>query len=237
MPYNERGYWLVDIPPLSSEGLASFDNLPLDVYTSGKQRYRRFTAYRMYFEKSAWRLEALPPRPFLQPSSYNTLTGGVPRVFEPMQLDPTPQMAAIAKTIGLDGREEYALNVHQVRVIANSSIKGIVVPEGPHRDGHYIIMTLVFARKNIRGGASQLMDTGSNIPFFDRVLSPGQGLIVEDERMWHYATDIEALDGSGGYRDIWIVSLNLWKERRYGEEYEARVSAVPVPEKEEVALK
>jgi hypothetical protein len=55
--------------------------------------------------------------------------------------------------------------------------------------------------------------------------------------MWHYATDIEALDASGGHRDIWIVSLNLWKNRRYGEEYEARVSAVPVPEKEEVAVK
>jgi hypothetical protein len=131
-------------------------------------------------------------------------------------------MAAVAESIGLDRDNEYALNVHQVRVIANKSIKGVVVPEGPHRDGHYIIMTLVFSRHNIRGGASQLMDTGSKDPFFDQVLQPGQALIVEDERMWHHATDIVPLDGRYGHRDIWIVSLNAWEDRRYGDDYEKR---------------
>jgi len=131
MLHNERGYWLIDIPALTPDAQATFDDLPVDAYVDGKQRYRRFTAYQMSFKDMSWRLDALPPRPFLQPKSYNALSGGVPRLFEPLKLDPTPQMSAVANAIGLDKALSYALNVHQIRVLANDAIKGIVVPEGP----------------------------------------------------------------------------------------------------------
>lgn len=225
MVYDCRGFWLLDFPMPESVALSSFDDLPLDRYTPGGQRFRRFTAYRMGQARGDWAFEALPPRPFLQPKSYNALAGGVARQFEPLRIDPSAQLAAVCSGIGLDRTQDYALNVHQVRVIADERTEGVVVPEGPHRDGHRIIMTMVFARSNISGGMSQLMETDSKTPFYERELSPGAALIVEDERMWHHATDIKPFGAPRGHRDIWIVSLNPWAERRYGEQYERRAAA------------
>ena len=44
--------------------------------------------------------------------------------------------------------------------------------------------------------------------------------------MWHDASPITSIDGSLGYRDIWIVSINRWEDRRYGEEFERRAQAL-----------
>ena len=228
MVYDCRGFWVVDFPLPDPVALSSFDRLPADHYTVGGQRFRRFTAYRMNRREGKWNLEALPPRPFLQPKSYNPLSGGLARHFEPMEIDPSLQIAAVCDAIGLDGEQEYALNVHQVRVIVDARIKGVVVPEGPHRDGHRIIMTMVFDRSNVSGGVSQLMETGSQTPFYERTLPSGTALVVEDERMWHHATDIQPCGPERACRDIWIVSLNPWAERRYGEQYERHASSEPV---------
>jgi hypothetical protein len=199
-----------------------FDTLPLDAYTPGNHRFRRFSTFRMWFEDGQWRSEQQPQRAFLQPKSYNNLVGGVPRVFEPVRIDPTRQMAFAFDHISLDRSGSYALNLHQIRVITDSQIAGVLVPEGPHRDGHALVLTAVFRRHNIEGGVSQLMPVGGGEPFFASVLEAGQAMVMEDERMWHYATNIVSLDGSLGYRDIWIVSINDWGARRYGDEFERR---------------
>src|SRR5260221_13963456 len=97
-----------------------------------------------------WELELLPHRPFMQSKEYNSLVGGVPRYLEPLRIDPTDQIAAGADAVPLDRSETYQLNVHQVRVLTNKEIRGIAVPEVPHRDGHEIGMIVVFRRGNIR---------------------------------------------------------------------------------------
>lgn len=224
MIHDERGFWLIDLPPLSADAVAEFDDLPLDAYTPGNHRFRRFSTVRMWHEDGAWRSEQQPQRPFLQPKSYNALVGGVPRRFEPIRFDPTPQMAAAFEAMGMDRAGHYALNVHQIRVITSSDIRGVLVPEGPHRDGHALVFTAVFRRHNIDGGVSQLMPLDGGEPFYSTTLEPGQALVIEDERMWHYATDIVSRDGGLGYRDIWIVSINPWEARRYGEAFEQRAA-------------
>lgn len=225
MQRDDRGFWLFDLPPLSSAALNEFDDLPLDAYTPGGHRFRRFSAFRMWWENGAWRSEQLPQRPFLQPKAYNALVGGVARVFEPIRFDPTPQMAYALDRMGLDRAEQFALNLHQIRVVTDREIRGVLVPEGPHRDGHAFVLTAVFQRHNIEGGVSELMPLGGGEAFFKTVLEPGQALVIEDERMWHDATEIVSLDGQLGYRDIWIVSINPWAARRYGEAFEARALA------------
>ncbi|MGW7313780.1 2OG-Fe dioxygenase family protein [Streptomyces sp. NPDC054865] len=219
---SERPFRVIDLPEPGPEVLVEFGELPLDEFTGGRQRYRRFGQYRMFFEQSGgtWALELLPHRPFVQPRLVNGFVGGVPRPFAPLRFDPSPQIAAGAKALGLDRDRDWQVNVHQCRVVSRPGIDGVSVPEGPHRDGHQYGMIAVFGRHNIAGGTNQLMPTGGGDPFFEVTLEPNQALVYEDGELWHHATDIVANDTSGGHRDLWIVAFNDWDNRRYGEEFE-----------------
>lgn len=217
-----RPYQVIDIPPASPDVLAEFEALPPDEFTGGKQRFRRFSQYRLFFDSGAetWRLELLPYRPFLQPRMVNGLVGGVQRPFEPLRIDPEPQIRAGAQALELDRDQDWQVNVHQCRVIVTPDVEGVSVPEGPHRDGHHYGMLAVFARHNITGGTNQLFPTGGGAPFFEVTLQPNQALVYDDSAMWHTATDIVARDERGGHRDLWIIAFNPWSKRKYGVEFE-----------------
>ena len=221
-----RPYARFTVPPLSDEAMREFDTLPFDCYTGGLQRYRRFSQFRLWFDGDDWRTERLPHRPFIQSRQYNGVVGGVRREFEPLRFDPTPQVAAGARAAWLEQDELYQINVHQVRVITSSDIKGIAVPEGPHRDGHEFVMNAVFSRHNITGGVSQLMPNGGGPCFFEDVLQPQEAIVMADDRMWHHATDILPAGPGPGHRDTLIVSFNAWARRRYGEAFERQLGAL-----------
>ncbi|WP_405163222.1 2OG-Fe dioxygenase family protein [Nocardia sp. NBC_01499] len=225
-PWDSK-YRVIDIPAPDPSVLAEFDKLPRDEFTGGRQRFRRFSQYRVDYDKStdAWKLELLPHRPFLQPRMVNGFMGGVQRPFEPLRIDPSPQIAAGARALDLDRDRSWQLNVHQCRVISTPEVAGISVPEGPHRDGHDYGMLAVFARRNITGGTNQLMPTGGGDPFFEVTLQPNQALVYQDGAMWHNATDIVAKDEMGGHRDLWIVAFNDWETRKYGAEFERQALA------------
>ncbi|MGP3980923.1 2OG-Fe dioxygenase family protein [Streptomyces sp. KR80] len=216
-------YRVMDLPPLDNEAMEEFGKLPFDPYTGGRQRHRRFSQYRISYQPDTmgWTMELLPHRPFLQPKAVNQLVGGVQRELEPLRIDPTPQIDAAAKGIGLDPAHDWHVNVHQCRVSVGPDIEGVSVPEGPHRDGHDYAMLVVFGRHNIKGGENQLMPTNGGEPFFRVTLQPNpQALAFDDTQMWHTATDLESLDGGPGHRDLWIVVFNRWDRRKYGEEFE-----------------
>lgn len=218
------------LPPADREVLDEFATLPLDPYTGARQRHRRFSQYRIHSVldpggQDRWELDLLPHRPFVQPKSVNTLVGGVSRELEPLRIDPSPQIDAAAREIGLARDHDWQINVHQCRVVARPGRTAVSVPEGPHRDGHEYAMLAVFARHNIAGGESQLMPLRGGDPFFRVTLQPNQAIAFDDTRMWHTATDLAALSDHEGYRDLWIVVFNRWDRRRYGPEHEARAAA------------
>jgi hypothetical protein len=214
-------YHVIDLPVLTAETLEAFEGLPLDPFTGGRQRYRRFSQYRMDWAQDAWGTTLLPHRPFVQPASVNSLVGGVQRPFEPLRIDPSPQLQSGAGKLGLDPVHPWQVNVHQCRVVTNDEITGISVPEGPHRDGHDFGMLAVWARERITGGINELIPTGGGVPFFTVTLQPGQALIYDDNAMWHNATDISAAPGVRGHRDLWIVAFNRWDRRKYGAQFES----------------
>jgi hypothetical protein len=224
MALNEQGFAVIETPPLDDHTLGEFERLPMDPYTGSKQRYRRFSQFRMVYDEG-WRLELLPHRTFAQPRKFNNLVGGMMRTLEPLTVDPTPMMAAGADALDLDHDETWQLNIHQCRVISTPEVRGVAAPEGPHRDGHWFGMIAVTHRHNITGGETQLMPLGGGEPFFRTTLREGQAIVFDDRRMFHHVTDIEHRDGSGGFRDVWLVAVNPWQHRRYGEEYEAEVLA------------
>ena len=59
------------------------------------------------------------------------------------------------------------------------------------------------------------------MPFFAKILQPGEAICNEDAAMWHNATDIYPANADGmGHRDIWILACNRWDHRRYGDEFD-----------------
>jgi hypothetical protein len=220
---NSERYAVIEVPPVLEYVAKEFAALPIDPYCGGGQRSRRFSQYKLYFAEREWRLELLPHRPFLQSKEYNAYVGGVQRHLPPLRIDPTPQIAAGAEGIGLPRDEAYQINVHQCRVISNDEIRGVSVPEGPHRDGHEWGMVIVFARENIEGGETHLFRNDDlSRPFFRVTLQPNQAIVYEDGALKHFATDIVAPPRERGHRDLWIVAYNRWGHRRYGEEFERR---------------
>ena len=68
MHFNTCHYARFSVPPLSEEAMREFETLVFDPYTGGKQRYRRFSRYEIWFENSESR-RVLPHRPFIQSKS------------------------------------------------------------------------------------------------------------------------------------------------------------------------
>jgi hypothetical protein len=226
MPLNEDRFVIVDLPPAPEEALRTFDNLVFDQYSGGKHRYRRFSQYKMVFGGDRWNFELLPHRPYLVSSKYNTFAGGFYRYYEPLEYDWTGHIDQGARAIPLETGDEWQINVHQARVVVAPGIQGVCVPEGPHRDGHEYVMIAVYRRNNVTGAEMTLMPLGGGEPFYRGTLQEGQAVLIDDERMFHYVTDIEPV-GVSGYRDIVIVAFSRWKDRWHGEEFERKVLSEP----------
>lgn len=218
------GYKIFRMPPLPAQALDNFNRLPEDQYY--RERWRQFSQYILYYGTDGWLCQVLPHRPFIQSRAYNHRVGGVRRQFEPIAgVDPTPQFNALAENLGFDRNQVFQVNLHQWRTRADGQFKGVVVPEGAHRDGHHITSVTVWSRHNIEGGESVLYPLGKAEPFFKRILEPGEVLVLRDEDLVHGALDIRPASAEGGYRDIWVISINPWADRRYGPEFEAFATA------------
>jgi hypothetical protein len=222
MPLNEDRFVIIDLPPTPNESLRTFDNLVLDQHCGGKHRYRRFSQYKMLFERDRWNFELLPHRPYLVSSKYNTFAGGFHRHYQPLECDWTAHIDWGAKAIPLDTNDEWQINVHQTRVITTPEIRGICVPEGPHRDGHEYVMIAVYQRNSVSGAEMTLLPLGGGEPFYRATLQDGQAVLLDDERMFHDVTDIEPI-GVSGHRDIVVVAFSRWKDKWYGEDFEQNV--------------
>ena len=218
------GYRVINLPPLPQDAKDNFAKLPEDPYY--KQRWRQFSQYILFFEHDHWACRTLEHRPFIQAKAYNQKVGGVRRNFEPISgVDPTPQFATIAEELCFDTNATFQVNLHQWRTRVDDTYRGKTIPEGPHRDGHHITSVTVWDRYNITGGESTLYQVSKTEPFFEEVLQPNQCLVMRDEDMVHGARDIAAASNEGGHRDIWVISINPWADRRYGEEFEAFATA------------
>jgi hypothetical protein len=210
---------IVQVPPISKEALDNFDNLQEDPYY--KERWRQFSQYILFWEGDHWAIRVLEHRPFVQGKTYNQRVGGVKRFFDPITgVDPTPQLAFLADDLQLDKNAAFQVNLHQWRTRADQRYQGKTIPEGPHRDGHHITSVIVWRRHNISGGESTLYKIGKSEPFFEEILEPGQCIVIRDEDLVHGARDISALSEEGGYRDIWVIAINPWADRRYGDIFE-----------------
>jgi len=224
MGLHDQGFEIIELPPGGRELMQSFQDLRFDEY-AGNSRFRRFSQYKMTRQGERWAFERLPHRPYMTFSKYNPVAGGIERRYAPLEADFTPYLAIAADAFGLDASCTWQINVHQLRVVAKRGEPGIVVPEGPHQDGHEYVFVGVFDRHRIRGGELRLIPLADKHaePFFRTVVPAGRGVLMKDLEMWHDVSAIDADDGAEvGYRDTLIAPFSKWVDRWYGEEFESR---------------
>lgn len=223
MTLNPQGFVVLDLPPLSGATKSSFGDLGLDLYVPVKNRYRRFAQYRLTHRDGEWNFERLPHRAYIAYSKFNSVAGGIRREYEPIIGDFTEVMRLATRTLPLDTGEDWQINVHQTRIfVKKGELQGVIVPEGPHKDGHEFVFIGVYDRCNVTGAEMTLRpDDDKETPFFTTTLPAGKGVVLDDRNLWHYVSDIESVDErQPAYRDTLIISYSRWSERWYGDEFE-----------------
>lgn len=221
MSLNSNGYKLLKLSEPNREIKFSFENLPSDPYCPG--RFRRFSQYQAKFKDSKWNLTLLPKSPHIQDKVFNKYVGGISRNFEQLVISPSIYTDIVLNELSLSRDKTWHVDVHQWRTLCILNKQVSSVPEGVHRDGHSFGAILVIQRKKIIGGETKLYHSEtSKIPFFNRIFNNLEGIIFDDRKFLHYTTDIKA-DGKFGYRDIFVINVNLWEKRRYGDAFEKSV--------------
>lgn len=225
--FKEHGFAIMDTPSMPTQVMESFNNMPRDGHSIKRLREIRLSQYFGYWEENLWIFALLPKRNYIQSAEYIRIAeaGGVMRYREQLECDPSSLISAVLNTLPIDKKENYHINVNQIRVIANMDFKGITVPEGPHRDGHEFSVIVVANRYNVIGGETQIIDPNT-LEIVHRVtLQDGQAILIDDERYIHYATDIAPEKGEVGHRDIWVIEIDHWHNRTYGPAHERRASS------------
>lgn len=197
----------VELKELRERG--DYDDLPVDPYTTGGYRSRRFA--RVELDGSS--LRRTPNQLFMQSTDVNRYLGGVVREYEPVH-DEFLESHVLHSICGLlAARAELphgTLGIHQIRISCSRGQEGMPAPEGVHRDGVRFVFICCVDRVDVTGGHTQLFKlwpgVDNDVPLFDEVLAEGACLLVNDERLAHYTSAISPT-AAKGYRDALVVTI------------------------------
>jgi hypothetical protein len=194
---------------------ASWDDLGLDTYMAdgGRYRKRRHVVYAL--EASESEIRRAPHQPHYQSRDYNPLHGGIQRWFEPVlpAIGAGPSMTAILRTCRdlferLSPVRSWHIEVHQFRVEARAGEAGRPTPEGMHRDGVDYVLVLLIGRRNVQSGETSIRaPDGCTLGSFT-LSQPMDAALVDDLRVMHGVTPVEAIDASQpSFRDVLVVTF------------------------------
>ena len=192
----------------------SWNDLHLDEFMAdgGRYRRRRHAVYAMHADDAALRQVH---QPHWQERQYNQLNGGVARWFEPVA-DAVAEGDSLA-TILRCGRacfarlrpdvSQWKIEVHQFRIEAAGDRPGQPTPEGMHRDGVDFVLVLMIDRHNIARGTTRIHDLDGHELGSFTLAAPFDAALVDDARVMHGVTAVEALDPSApAHRDVLVVT-------------------------------
>jgi len=216
---NRSGYVLLSPPDLQAQldvkpaGLdelrGSWSRLPRDTYLrdGGNYRHRRHSC----FTYGSGQLELMPHRAHWQPTDYNALHGGMERWFEPIESTVVASAAwrQLLSTLGaafgaIHPVPRWYIEAHQFRIDTAQGI-GRPTPEGAHRDGVDFVAVILVERHNVRGGETRVFEAKGIAGVRFTMLEPWTALLLDDERVIHETTPIQA-DGSNGVRDTLVLT-------------------------------
>jgi hypothetical protein len=217
-----EGFALTRLPDPGADVLASYDDLPVDDYMGNGTRHKRFSQYRLRpTGEDGWDFELLPHRAYTAFKKFNQVGGGMRRDYLPVAADFVPLISIGIAELGLDRSEDWQINLHQNRTVAEPGKPGPLTPEGVHHDGHEFVMIGVLRRHNIAGALTRLWRDGAESPFWTGTLDDGEAVLLDDRALAHDVTDVLAANGSRGNRDIFIVAFSRWADKWYGDDHDA----------------
>ena len=183
-----------------------FEDLPIDPYVKGEYRSRRLSRFKVSGDK----LVKLPHGYLLQSGKYNPLLGDIKREFA--ELDDRLIQLAIFKNMifafydSCKLHPETEIGVHQIRITCSPNNLGHPAPEGIHRDGSDFIGIFFVDRDNIQGGETHLYNAKKEKPVFNKVLQPGEIILVNDREFFHFATPIKPQNSGIGNMDVFVIT-------------------------------
>jgi hypothetical protein len=193
---------------------ASYDQLPVDPYSSGK-RYRRLS--RFVLLPFAEVLEPRPTSEYFQAANLNPVDGGMVRHFE--RLAPEVEGSKfLRELIWFDflsspftdstWNQPIDVGVHAIRMFAKPGEPGVSSPDCLHKDGEPVTFIHLMARRDVLGGESLVADN-AKVPLFKTTLMNCLDTIaVWDEAVYHHVQQIEVVPGKEkGFRDVLLVDF------------------------------
>jgi hypothetical protein len=197
----------------------SFFNLTLDKYMNdgGKYRLRRFGKFEL--NRNLNKLMSVNDTSFYQSKSVNSLNGGSLRTFDALEAEtienPLLKQIIFFHLNRIDSRLLPGLiniYVHQIRILANATDKGLPTPEGIHRDGHDFVAQVLINRNNISGGMSRLYDSNQGLVLEKTLKAPFDTVLINDQKMYHEVTPLWASTiDQNSYRDMLLIDFNFSK--------------------------
>jgi hypothetical protein len=178
-------------------------------------RYRR-RRHAVFAAQPGSGIERQPHQPHYQALDYNPVHGGIARWFEPI----LPQVAGgptihtvltfcrqLFETLA-GGARSWRIEVHQFRIEARGHEAGRPTPEGLHRDGVDYVLVLLVDRRNIASGTTSIHALDGRTLGQFTLTDPLDAALVDDSRVAHGVTPVEAIDPSQpAYRDVLVVTF------------------------------
>jgi hypothetical protein len=193
---------------------ASWSSLELDTYMADGGRYRR-RRHAVFAAQPGSAIERQPHQPHYQTLEYNPVHGGIARWFEPIADDialgaTLPTVLAFCRSLFetlADGARPWRIEVHQFRIEARGAEAGRPTPEGLHRDGVDYVLVLLVNRRNIASGTTSIHALDGRTLGQFTLTNPFDAALVDDGRVAHGVTPVEAIDASQpAYRDVLVVT-------------------------------
>lgn len=191
---------------------ASFDTLKPSNYKDGSFRLRRYS--RFDFDKHTQKLDLKANTAFSQDDSLNHFQGNVARTYEDLTAD-TYQSQSFVNLIDnfvttTKLPDNCLIEVHQIRIIAkDGNTKAAAAPEGIHQDGFDYVGVVTINRQHVSDGELCLWHSPQDDKPIAK-LNPEVGdiCIVNDQKLWHSASDI-TIDGADmGYWDLFVFTAH-----------------------------
>lgn len=189
-----------------------FDALEADPYLGEGYRFRGYTLF--YFENGE--LVRQPSHSFYQSPDINKIWGGMERRFT--ELTPelerltVPLVQRICKDFvtrwGLDP-DDLEVGIHPIRTVCVEGSEGHPAPEGLHTDGFMLSSLLVVQRHNVEGALTRLYGSyDESDVIYERTLQPGEFLIFDDSRLFHYTSPVTPAGTGRAFRDVMVLCIS-----------------------------
>ncbi|MEX2980465.1 2OG-Fe dioxygenase family protein [Streptomyces sp. C36] len=191
---------------------ASWNDLPADAHLDADTpyRFRRYDRFRIAGDG----LERLPHIAFFQDRAVNKVSGGVARMFAPLDdaVACGPVLGAVVRTLRehLPGPRTGTdlCGVHQIRVTATDATDGHPAPEGVHRDGHNYVAQVLIRREDVLGAESCLYDLAGRAVHRASLSAPLETIVLDDRRVLHGVSPMRPAPGARrGVRDMLLVDF------------------------------